>query len=88
MAKIPVIGAVILRCDKCDKYNKAIDIYNMFSWEYGYMGYDKKNNEILIAEEDIMHAIQMVNPMQEARNIRIVSRKELMERKFDKNISR
>lgn len=77
MLKDIEVGVKVNGCNKCDKYNKAIEIHNMFSWECCNMKYDKETKEILIAEEDLMHIIQMVNPIQEVRNIKIIRREEM-----------
>lgn len=65
----------IMRCDDCDKFNKAISIYNDFSWRErtGLMGFDKETGEILIDEKRLMRIIQMVNPVQPPRKIRLVN---------------
>ena len=66
----------IMRCDDCDKFNRAINIYNEFSWRErtGLMSFDKETGEILIDEKRLRRIIQMVNPIQPPRKIRLINR--------------
>lgn len=76
------VGVQVTSCDKCDKYNKATEIYDLFDWRNaGAIGYDKETNEILLAEEQIIRIIQMVNPAQLPRKIKLVSQLEIRERR-------
>lgn len=62
-------------CSKCEKYNKGIEIYQMFDWNNcainKAIAFDRENNEIVVFQEFLMYIIKMVNPMQKDRNIRI-----------------
>ncbi|MFZ5645814.1 MAG: hypothetical protein ACOY46_19835 [Bacillota bacterium] len=74
------IGMQINFCKDCNKISKVADIQGMFDWSNGgikAIGYDKESNEILLAEEQIMRIIQMVNPAQKLRKIRLVKQDEL-----------
>jgi len=74
-------GVKITECKKCDKFNKGTELYNLFDWQYkGVMGYDKEAEEILLAKEQLMRIIQMVNPAQLPRKIRLVSQEEIWKR--------
>jgi len=71
------VGVTVTSCDKCDKLNKAIDIMSQFGWQnYGAIAYDKNTQEILLVEEQIMRIIQMVNPVQGVRKLRLISQDE------------
>lgn len=76
MDKETKVDVGIMRCEDCDKFNKAINIYNGFSWRErtGLMSFDKETNEILIDESGLMRIIQMVNPIQPPRKIRLINR--------------
>lgn len=76
------LGATVHNCKDCDKYNKAIEIHNLFDWRYaGLIRYDKETDEILLVEEQVMRIIQMVNLAQQPRKIRLVSQDELWNRR-------
>ena len=62
---------------------KMYEIYQMFKWQHSIEGdyftcitFDKETNEIILNEEGIMKIIQMANPCQGKRKIRLVSREE------------
>lgn len=73
------VGVKVMQCKECDKYNIAIQIYEQFAWQtmFKVIGYDKSTSEILVSEEALMRIIQMVNPIQKPRKIRLVSEKDL-----------
>ncbi|MHB9095905.1 MAG: hypothetical protein ACYC21_14660 [Eubacteriales bacterium] len=77
MAAIGPIGVSVNECKRCDKLNKAMDIYKTLSWGSEALSYNKETEEILLAEEQIIRIIQMVNPAQKPRKIRLVSQDEL-----------
>lgn len=62
-------------CKDCPELNKAIEIMNIFDWRNGFkaIGYDRAKEEILLDEQQIMRIIQMVNPAQQPRKIRLVN---------------
>ena len=63
-------------CKDCKKMNKAMDIYDQFSWEcFGTIAFDNESQEILVNQDQLMRIIQIVNPMQEGRQIRLVNNK-------------
>jgi len=75
------VGVSVNTCSNCDKFNKAMDIFNQFSMNrFGAIYYDKGTGELLLAEEQVMRIIQMVNPAQKPRKIRLVSQDELWKR--------
>jgi hypothetical protein len=61
------------------EYSKALEIYSLFNWgnQFKAIGYDEETEEILVSEEQLMRIIQMVNPLQKPRKIRLVSTEEL-----------
>ena len=67
------MGISVTECKDCFKYNKAMEIYNLFNWE------------ILVAEEQLMRIIQIVNPFQKIRKIKLISQDELLNRKCGKH---
>ena len=85
MAKLGVnskLGVKVNFCEDCGKYNIGTHIHDLFNWEKFHlmMGFDKESNEILLVEEQLMRIIQMVNPAQAVRKIRLVSQEELWKR--------
>lgn len=79
MADIKV-GISTQQCDNCSKYLIGADIYNVFSWAPDEIdraiSYDVASKEILVNEQALMRVIQMVNPMQVPRKIRVVNQDE------------
>lgn len=73
------VGINLTACKDCDKFNMAIQIYDQFDWRtiFKAIGYDKTAGEILVSEEALMRIIQMVNPAQKPRKIRLVSDEDL-----------
>lgn len=64
------------KCEKCLKLNKAIEILESLSWMNStryLFWFDNDTEEILIAEELLMHFIQLANPQQPPRKIRLFS---------------
>lgn len=76
------LGFNIISCKECHKFNVGVEIYNMFDWSNSVkaIGYDKETDEILLAEEQIMRIIQMVNPFQQPRKIKLVSQDDLLKK--------
>lgn len=64
----------ITKCSECEKMNIAMRIYNMFAWKTSIdsIAYDKKTEEILIGEKELMNIIQLINPCQKPKKIRII----------------
>ena len=77
------INLQIKNCRDCAKHNKGVEIYSLFDWEavFKAIGYDKGTEDILVAEEQLMRIIQMVNPIQKIRKIRLISQDELIGRR-------
>lgn len=74
------LGVKIQLCKDCEKLNKAIDVYDQFSWQsVGTICFNKDTQEILVNEDQLMRIIQLVNPLQKKRPIRLVNTEEMME---------
>ena len=81
LANSITVGIKTTSCQECSKFNMGVKIHNVFDWQHhGAMSYDKETNEILLAEEQLMRIIQMVNPAQMPRKIRLVSQEEIWKR--------
>lgn len=66
----------VIRCEKCKELNKGIEMVQGFTWNGSmnmYLKYDEKTKTILIAEEMLMHFIQLANPLQPTRKIELFS---------------
>jgi len=69
------IGVAAALCRDCSKLNIGTQLFNMFSWKADtarVIGFDKEAEEILISEEQLMRIIQLVNPIQRPRRIRLL----------------
>jgi len=81
MAKIGEMGVMVTQCKDCSKLNKAVDIMEKFEWSplelNPFMAFDAANKECLLSEDQLMRIIQMVNPAQKVRKIRLVSQDEV-----------
>lgn len=76
------LGVNFVSCKDCEKWYTGVEIYKMF--EQGpdvniLLKYDKKSETFFLNEDALMSIIQKVNPMQQKRNLKIVSYKEWME---------
>lgn len=82
------IGLNVTRCDKCEKTNIAIanlsilmwtqEIFKKFRWEEGsILSYDEETETILIDEKQLMRIIQIANPVQEPRKLKLVNKDDL-----------
>lgn len=62
-----------MKCSECERYNIGINIFKALEWPQieCIMQYNKENQEIIIDEKRLMHLIQLVNPIQETRKIRL-----------------
>lgn len=70
------MGVSIIACNDCAKKNIGNRLYNAFAWESGgmlLMHYDKERDELLIEQDTLMRLIQMVNPAQKTRTIRLAN---------------
>lgn len=71
----------ILKCENCENLNKAMDLLKTFSWtaggnHYSALAFDRETKTILVDEESLMRAIQLANPHQALRKIRLITREE------------
>lgn len=68
------------RCSECEKYNKGIEIHEMFNWRNcstnKAIAFDEENDEIVVFEEFLMYVVKMVNSMQADKKIRIETMKD------------
>jgi hypothetical protein len=82
------VGMKLITCSECEKYNKGIELYNMFQ-QAPYRGfllkYDRDNETFLINEDMLMRAIQLVTPLQRPRKLRLVSRDEFFSKDRTRN---
>lgn len=67
------INMGIMNCSECNKYNVGIKLYNAFDWSKveKIITYEKDNQEIVIDEKRLMQLIQVINPKQLIRPIRL-----------------
>lgn len=72
------VGVNVQMCKDCYKHNIGMELHSMFNWANGglMLRFDKENQRILINEQMLMHAIQLVNPYQKPRELVIVSKEE------------
>ena len=69
------------KCKQCKELNKALDIMRTLQWTatdnyLSGLAYDRENETILIDEESLMRAIQLANPIQKYRKLRLITREE------------
>ncbi|WP_034439167.1 hypothetical protein [Clostridium ihumii] len=77
----PFIETKSNKCEECKELNKAIEIMNVFRWRgvgnyLSALAYDRKNETILVDEESLIRVIQLANPCQEYRKVRLITREE------------
>ena len=73
------INVGVINCKDCEKFNKAMDIMANFEWSKlveKAIAFDRDMQEILLDETKVMRIIQMVNPAQQNRKIRLVNQEE------------
>ena len=76
------IGVNATQCNKCEKWYKGVEIYEIFNQGVKHsllFKYDRNNETISINENTLMHAIQLVNPMQNQRKLKLISQKEWLD---------
>lgn len=76
------IGINAIQCNKCEKWYKGVEIYEIFNQGVKHsllFKYDRNNETFLINENTLMHAIQLVNPMQKQRKLKLISQKEWLD---------
>lgn len=74
-------GKEEVQCEHCQEYKIGMDIARSFRWPSpsGFdwtISYDRETKEILVNEHALMRIIQMVNPAQQQRKLRLVSQDE------------
>jgi len=73
------IGINAIQCNECEKWNKGVELYNMFTQGPArslMLRYDKECETFLINEDMLMRAIQLVSPMQKPRKLKLISMEE------------
>lgn len=71
----------IKSCKECMEENKLHEIKAILRWtaEDNYLSglsYDRKTNQILVNKDSLMRAIQMANPGQAFRDIKLIDNEE------------
>ena len=78
MAKIPEMKVNI----DLDKIAKGIILESLFNQvNIGFLRFDKEADTFLINENVLMQAIQLINPLQEPRKLKLVSQEEWLDRR-------
>lgn len=70
-------------CSECQKQNKLFEILRILQWRGANnyltaLSYDRETETILINKDYLMRAIQLANPGQAYRNIRLVEHEEFV----------
>ncbi|HWR18731.1 MAG TPA: hypothetical protein VN608_03850 [Clostridia bacterium] len=75
---MPKLNFGVTRCDECEKMNIAMMILQMFQWRalsrkdpLRVIDFDKETEEIVVDEANLMRVIQLANPAQRQRRIRL-----------------
>ena len=68
-------------CEECKEYNRVFEILAILKWRacnnyLSGLAYDRETKQILVNKDSLMRAIQMANPGQAYRDIRLVSNEE------------
>lgn len=77
-------GNGVMKCTDCKERMKSFEIMRILQWR-GYdnyltaLGFDRETNQILVNKDSLMRAIQMANPGQAYRDIRLVTNEEFRE---------
>ena len=74
-----LIGVNAIQCKECEKWYKGVELYEIFSQgpKRGLVHkYDKENETLLINEDMLMRALQLVTPLQKPRKLKILSYEE------------
>lgn len=80
------IELALRNCRECMADSKAFDIMRILQWRLGTMNpasglaYDKLTQEILVDADALMRAIQMANPGQRYRAVRVISHEDYRRR--------
>jgi len=77
--EVPVQEQFKNKCEECKKLNKAMDIMMTLQWNgfdnyLSALAYDRETETILIDEESLMRAIQIANPIQKHRKLKLITR--------------
>lgn len=80
------IGINAVSCKDCEKLNKGTEIYKQLCWHNDgdksmLLSYDKSTETILVNEDMLMHLIQLANPIEKKRNIKLVCQDYFFNRK-------
>lgn len=74
------VGVEQVRCEDCHEYKMAMDVFRQFDWRSDRVikaiNYDREAKEILVNEQAIMRIIEMINPAQMTKKIRLVTQDE------------
>ena len=78
-------GFAICSCEKCKEENKLFEILKIMSWrgDGNYLtalSYDEDTKQILVDKDALMRAIQLANPGQCYRDIRLITHEEHIKR--------
>lgn len=70
----------IVECRDCEKFNIAIQIMKSLEWApndegLSLLSFDEESKTIMIDEKSLMRIIQLANPVQQERKIKITSKK-------------
>lgn len=70
-----------INCSRCKELNKAMDIMETLKWtaennNYSALAFDRDTKTILVDEESLMRAIQLANPYQKYRKLKLITREE------------
>nr|DAS81919.1 MAG TPA: hypothetical protein [Caudoviricetes sp.] len=65
------------RCEECVEENKLFEILKILQWRgndnyLSALAFDEEAREILVNEDSLMRAIQMANPGQQYRGIKLI----------------
>lgn len=69
------LGVLVCKCSECDKYVANMKLTEMFQTEYtsatSMFSFDESTSEIIVFEDDLIKAMQMIVPHQKPHPIRI-----------------
>lgn len=81
-----IAGMAIKSCRECREENRLFEILKILQWRadgnyLSALAYDRETDQILVNKDSLMRAIQLANPGQKYRDIRIISHEEYRKRK-------
>ena len=75
------IGIDIALCHECHERDIAMSVARRLNWRTYWreriIGFDNETNEITVSEQGLLKIIQMINPIQTTRRLRLVDETEL-----------